>query len=140
VRRRPAWARRRWLVVIALATPLLGLLGVIAAEVVPDGRIASHLVDAMYRGEITSEDRTVSLLGTTADHYAECVAVMNGLGDPPGNLVKRALYSATSYGCVGSIATSSSLHPPASCRRNRTTCATGTATPSSSARRWRSSG
>jgi hypothetical protein len=105
VRRRPAWARRRWLAVIALTAPLLGLLGVIAAEVVPDGRIASHLVDAMYRGEITSEDRTVSLLGTTADHYAECVAVMNGLGDPPGNLVKRALYSATSYGCVGSIAT-----------------------------------
>ena len=28
---------------------------------------------------------------------------MIGLGDQPGNLVRRALYSATSYGCVGSI-------------------------------------
>ena len=27
----------------------------------------------------------MSLLGTTADHYAECVAVMIGLGDQPGN-------------------------------------------------------
>jgi hypothetical protein len=89
---------------LALAAPLIGLLGVVAAEVVPDGRIAFHVADAMQRGEITAEDRTVSLLGTTADHYAECVAVMIGLGDPPGNLVKRALYSATAYGCVGSMA------------------------------------
>ena len=69
----------------------------------PDGRIAAHLANAMQRGEISPTIATVSLLGTTADHYAECVAVMIGLGDQPGNLVKRALYSATSYGCVGSI-------------------------------------
>jgi hypothetical protein len=87
-----------------VAAPLLGLLGVVAAEVVPDGRIASHLAGAMRRGEIGAEDGTVSLLGTTADHYAECVAVLIGIGDPPGNIVKRALYSATAYGCVGSMA------------------------------------
>jgi hypothetical protein len=101
--RGPRWARRRWLLVLVLAAPLLGLVGVVAAEVVPDGRIGAHLANAMQRGEITSEDRTVSLLGTTADHYAECVAVMIGLGDQPGNLVRRALFSASSYGCVGSI-------------------------------------
>jgi hypothetical protein len=100
----PRWARRRWLLTLALAAPLLGLLGVVVAEVVPDGRIAAHVSHAMQRGEIDAQDRTVSLLGTTADHYAECVAVMIGLGDPPGNLVKRALYSATAYGCVGSMA------------------------------------
>jgi hypothetical protein len=101
--RAPGWARRRWLLIIAIAAPLLGLVGVTAAETVPDGRIAAHLANAMQRGEITSIDRDVSLLGTTADHYAECVAVMIGLGDQPGNLVRRALYSASSYGCVGSI-------------------------------------
>ena len=101
--RAPGWARRRWLLTIALAAPLLGLVGVAVAEVVPDGRIAAHLVDAMQRGEISAVDREVSLLGTTADHYAECVAVMIGLGDQPGNLVERSLYSASSYGCVGSI-------------------------------------
>ena len=101
--RAPRWARRRWLLVIALAAPFLGLIGVVGAEVVPDGRIASHLANAMRRGEITSVDRDESLLGTTADHYAECVAVMIGLGDQPGNLVRRGLYSASSYGCVGSI-------------------------------------
>ena len=101
--RAPGWARRRWLLTIVLAAPLLGLVGVAVAEVVPDGRIAAHLVVAMQRGEISAVDREVSLLGTTADHYAECVAVMIGLGDQPGNLVKRSLYSASSYGCVGSI-------------------------------------
>ncbi|MDF2731779.1 MAG: hypothetical protein K0S92_404 [Desertimonas sp.] len=101
----PRWGRRRWLLIIALAAPVVGLLGVTIAELVPDGRIGSHLVNAMNRGEITAEDRTASLLGTTADHYAECVAVMNGLGDQPGTLVKRALYSSTSYGCVGTIET-----------------------------------
>jgi hypothetical protein len=101
--RAPRWARRRWLLVIALAAPLLGLVGVVAAEVVPDGRVAANLVTAMQRGEITSENRTVSLLGTTADHFAECVAVMISLGDQPGNVVRRSLYSASSFGCVGSI-------------------------------------
>ena len=99
------WGRRRWLLTIALAAPVVGLLGVTVAEVVPDGRIGAHLVNAMDRGELTSDNRTVSLLGTTADHFAECVAVMNGLGDPPGNIVKRSLYSATSFGCVGTIET-----------------------------------
>jgi hypothetical protein len=102
--RGPGWGRRRWLLIIAIAAPLLGLLGVTVAELVPDGRIAAHLVDAVRRGEIGPEDRPVSLLGTTADHYAECVAVMIGLGDQPGSLVKRSLYSATSFGCVGSMA------------------------------------
>jgi hypothetical protein len=102
--RAPRWARRRWLLVIVFAAPLLGLVGVVAAELVPDGRIAAHLATAMQRGEITSEDRTVSLLGTTADHYAECVAVMISLGDQPGNIVRRSLYSASSFGCEGSIA------------------------------------
>jgi hypothetical protein len=89
---------------LALAAPLLGLVGVVAAEVVPDGRIAAHVAGAMQRGEIGAENGTVSLLGTTADHYAECVAVLIGVGDPPGTIVKRALYSATAFGCVGSMA------------------------------------
>jgi hypothetical protein len=102
--RRPAWSRRGWLLAAALGAPVLGLIGVTVAEVVPDGRIAAHLVAARQRGEIDEVDREVSLLGTTADHYAECVAVMIGLGDQPGNLVRRALYSASSYGCVPSMA------------------------------------
>jgi hypothetical protein len=101
--RRPTWTRGRWLLVIALAAPVLGLVGVVMAELVPDGRIAFHVTTAMQRGEIGPENSTVSLLGTRADHYAECVAALIGLGDPPGNVVKRALYSATAYGCVGSM-------------------------------------
>jgi hypothetical protein len=97
------WTRRRWLLTLAVAAPLLGLVGVVAAEVVPDGRIAAHVAAGMQRGEIGAENGTVSLLGTNADHYAECVAVLIGVGDPPGNIVKRALYSATAYGCVGSM-------------------------------------
>jgi hypothetical protein len=32
---------------LALAAPLLGLFGVVAAEVVPDGRSAAHVANAM---------------------------------------------------------------------------------------------
>jgi hypothetical protein len=101
--RGPVLGRRGWLLALALAAPLLGLVGVVAAEVVPDGRIAAHVTSAMQRGEIGAENRPMSLLGVPADHFAECVAVLIGLGDPPGNLVKRALYSATAFGCVGSM-------------------------------------
>lgn len=101
------WGHRRWLLTSLLAAPLLGLVGVVAAELVPDGRIAAHLVDALDRGEIDGRDRTVSMLGTTADHYAECTAVTVGLGDRPGNLVRQALFSPASFGCgpaVGELA------------------------------------
>jgi hypothetical protein len=101
--RLPAWDRRRWLLTLVLVAPLLGLVGVTAAELVPDGRIASHLVAALDRGELTPEDRTTSMLGTTADHYAECAAVTVGLGDDDGTVLRRALFSPAAYGCVPAV-------------------------------------
>lgn len=97
-------SRRRRLLLLLLGAPLIGLLGAMLAEGVPDGRIASHLTEAVRRGELTSEDRTLSSLGTTADHYAECTAVMIGLGDRAGStIVRRALFSSSSFGCVPAV-------------------------------------
>lgn len=98
-----SWPRRRLVLVVAVAAPLLGLAGVMAAELAPDGRIAANVTRAMNQGEITDEDRTVSLLGTTADHFAECTAVMLGLGDPSGSLLRQSLFSASSIGCRPAI-------------------------------------
>ncbi len=99
----PSWSRQRWLLTILLAAPLLGLVGVVGSEIVPDGRIVYHLVAALNRGEIDARDRTISMLGTTADHYAECTAVTVGLGDPPGSLLRQALFSPASFGCVPAV-------------------------------------
>lgn len=99
----PTWDRRRWLLTLLLGAPLLGLVGVVAAEFVPDGRIASHLVTALDRRELTADDRTPSMLGTTADHYAECAAVTVGLGDHDGTVLRRALFSPAAFGCVPAV-------------------------------------
>jgi hypothetical protein len=97
------WSRQRWLLTLLVSAPLLGLFGVVGAELVPDGRIAAHLVEALDRGELDARDRTISMLGTTADHYAECTAVTIGLGDPTGNIVRRALFSPAAFGCVPAV-------------------------------------
>jgi hypothetical protein len=96
---RHIWNRQRWLLILLVAAPLLGLVGVVAAEVVPDGRIAAQLVSATRRGELRSDEWTRSLLGMPMAHWGECLGASIGLGDPPGNPVKQALYSASSRGC-----------------------------------------
>jgi hypothetical protein len=83
-----------------LVAPLLGLLGVLAAEVVPDGRIGYHLVRARAEGVLEPVERPQSPLGTTVDQFSECVAFGIGLGDPPDSTIwETALASPSYFGC-----------------------------------------
>jgi hypothetical protein len=89
---RPA---RRRLLVLVLCAPLLGFIGVVAAETVPDTRIAHHLLDAERAGIIGVSDPGPTPLGTTAARYSECTAFSVGLGDPRGeNFVSAAMLGA----------------------------------------------
>lgn len=100
-----AWSLPRRLLLLVGLAPVLGLLGVVAAEAVPDGRIGYHLLRAEAAGTLESTERSPSSLGTTTDHFSECVALTVGLGDRAGdNIVAAALRSSTYIGCADTIA------------------------------------
>jgi hypothetical protein len=90
----------RRLAVLLLCAPLLGAVGVMAAELVPDERIADQLVAAQSAELLISPDSDQTPLGTTAERYTECTAFSIGLGDRPGeDLVANALLSGGHTGC-----------------------------------------
>jgi hypothetical protein len=90
----------RRLLLVLVCAPLLGLVGVVAAEIVPDGRIAHRLVVARTAGVIERQERPTSSLGTVSDKFTECAAFSVGLGDQPGrNDVTSAIASPIYRGC-----------------------------------------
>jgi hypothetical protein len=90
----------RRLLLLVLCAPLLGLVGVLVAEVVPDGRIAYHLLRAEQTGVITPVERPTSVLGIRADQFTECTAFSVGLGDHPDEgFVSNTLLSPAYVGC-----------------------------------------
>jgi hypothetical protein len=89
----------RRLLILVLCAPLLGLVGVLAAEVIPDGRIAYHLLGAEQAG-IAPVERPTTPVGTTADQFTECTAFSVGLGEHRGeNFLANAMLSPTYVGC-----------------------------------------
>jgi hypothetical protein len=94
-----AGAQRR-LLVLLLCAPLFGLIGVAAAEIIPDTQIADHLVDAERVGILGPSDQGPTPLGTTPARYSECTAFSVGLGDPAGeNLASSAVLGTAYTGC-----------------------------------------
>ncbi len=91
---------QRRLLVLVLCAPLLGFIGVVAAEAVPDTWIADH-IRCRARRHRRPKDPGPTPLGTTAARYTECTALSLGLGDPPGAThVEAALLASTYNGCV----------------------------------------
>jgi hypothetical protein len=99
-RTRLARVERR-LLVLLLCAPLLGLIGVILAEAVPDGPIADHLLDGERDGVLASEQGYATTpLDTIVQTPAECGALSIGLGDQSGsNHVTTAVVSPAYRGC-----------------------------------------
>jgi hypothetical protein len=90
----------RRLLVVLLCAPLLGLVGVLVAEVVPDGRIAYHLLRAEQAGVIAPVERPTTSVGTRADRFTECLSFSVGLGDHEGEgVVANAMRSPAYVGC-----------------------------------------
>jgi hypothetical protein len=90
----------RRLLYLVLCAPLLGAIGVLLAELVPDGRIGYHLLHAERAGVITPVERPTIALGTLADHFTECTALSVGLGEHPDKgFVANAMLSPTYAGC-----------------------------------------
>src|SRR5262245_32459237 len=90
----------RRLLCLVLCAPLLGAVGVLLAELVPDGRIGYHLLRAEQADVITPVDRPTTAVGTRADRFTECTALSVGLGDHPDKgFVANAMLSPTYAGC-----------------------------------------
>ena len=91
----------RRLLVLLLCAPLLGFIGVMAADVVPSDRIADHLVDAESADVLSyTSDSGPTPLGTEASTYTECTAFSLGLADVPGeDVVADALLGTAYTGC-----------------------------------------
>lgn len=107
IRLRSAWARvrtwnvERWLLVLLVLAPLIGLIGVVVAEIVPDGRIGYHLLRAEQAGLLGPAAAGRTPLDTRQDLYTECLMVSIGLGDPAGsNIISSALVSPSHIGCA----------------------------------------
>jgi hypothetical protein len=90
----------RRLLCLVLCAPLLGAVGVLVAELVPDGRIGYHLLRAEQVDVLTPVERPRTAVGTLADHFTECTALSVGLGEhPTKGFVANAMLSPTYAGC-----------------------------------------
>ncbi len=89
------------LAALLLLAPLLGAAGVVAAELVPDTRIADQLVEAHATGVLPESGLLEQTpLGTAPARYTECTSFSLGLGDRPGaGLFDRAMLSPAYTGC-----------------------------------------
>jgi hypothetical protein len=86
--------------VLLVLAPLFGLIGVIVAEIVPDGRIGYHLLRAEQAGHLGPTQASTSPLDTRRDHWTECAMVSIGLGDEGGDsIITSALKSPMYIGC-----------------------------------------
>jgi hypothetical protein len=90
----------RRLLCLVLCAPLLGVVGVLLAELVPDGRIAYHLLRGEQADVVTPVERPTTPVGTLADHFTECTALSVGLGEHPDKgFVANAMLSPIYAGC-----------------------------------------
>lgn len=88
------------LAALLIALPIVGLIGVVAAELVPDGRIIYNVIEAEQLGLIDGVDYSDTPLGTRTGPRADCMVVTVGLGDRGDhNVVERALLSPTMGTC-----------------------------------------
>ncbi len=81
--------------------PLIALALVVGAELIPDEKVATALLEAGDAGPMSGENRTRTWLDTPSDRWTECNALTMGLGD--GDLdspVASALHSRSFGRCA----------------------------------------
>lgn len=77
---------------------LLGIGGLIAAELVPDIWVVEALERAEARGEITAEERPLDNAGATVDEATECTTLSIGLGEVAGQSIFETTALAPNLG------------------------------------------
>ena len=84
------------LLLLFLGLQVVFLLGILAAEAVPDSRVADELAEAVADGRLTADSSSRSGL----DDYTDCVVLTAGLGDPTdSHPAETAITSPTLHRC-----------------------------------------
>ena len=66
---------------------LIGIGGLVFAELVPDGWVVDALEEAETRGEIDAEERPTDDAGAIVDQATECTTLSIGLGEAAGQSI-----------------------------------------------------
>lgn len=75
------WRRGVQLAVGLVLLQVVGYLGSLAGELVPDRAVANSLVRALDAGQLSAANYGVSPSGNQIDHFTECISLTEGLGD-----------------------------------------------------------
>jgi hypothetical protein len=103
-----SWARGRSLPVLVVLTlldlPLIGLAGVVAADLVPDRLVMNKLFEATERDALTIDNYPPGWSVRQVDRFSECKRITIGLGDPEGiNPLASAIRSPTLGPCSSAV-------------------------------------
>jgi hypothetical protein len=102
------WLRGRSLPVLLVLTllglPLVGLVGVVAADLVPDRLVMDQLFEATERDALTIDNYPPGWSARQIDRFSECKRITIGLGDPEGvNPLESAIRSPTLGSCASAV-------------------------------------
>lgn len=91
-------------VVTLIALPLLGLAGMVAADLVPDRLVMDRLFAATESKVIVEDNYPPGFSGGKVDRHSECKRMTVGLGDPPGvGTIESAIRSPTLGSCTSAV-------------------------------------
>ncbi len=94
----------RSIAAVAIAAPILGLIGVLVASFVPDGRIIDALTEAIATGQLTRANFGPATTGPTVDYLTDCIGITMGLGDSAdASRLTNAVRSPTLGNCERSV-------------------------------------
>ena len=89
---------------LLIGIPLVGLLLVVLADLVPDRLIVDQLVVALRNGGLPREDYGTGWTGHRVDQFTDCLGLTIGLGDLPGtNVLSSAIESPTLGKCTSAV-------------------------------------
>ncbi len=115
-------ARQAGLTLIALVgRTLIGIGGLIFAELVPDRWVVDALEEAERRGEITPEERPLDNAGIQVDQATECTTLSIGLAETAGQSIFDTTALAPNLGPCGRLVDNLFPYDGATAAANRDT-------------------
>jgi hypothetical protein len=91
-------------VAVLLALPVLALLLVVAADLIPDRLVMSKMHTEILEGKLDDNSYSVGSTGGTVDGHSECKRMTIGLGAPAGmNDLESAIWSPTLGSCETAV-------------------------------------
>jgi hypothetical protein len=89
---------------VAVLLPVLALMLVVAADLIPDRLVVSRMHTEIVEGKLDDNSYSVGNTGGTVDGHSECKRMTVGLGAPAGmNAIESAIWSPTLGSCEEAV-------------------------------------